>query len=73
MKGYSLGRTQPIHTTAGWTLPLFMLGLLVLMPDLSPGRGTEQKRKVDQQPFEKIPQALVKVLNEHNGKNVHEK
>jgi len=29
--GYSLGRTQPTHHTAGWLLPLFMVGLLVLM------------------------------------------
>jgi YedE family putative selenium metabolism protein len=29
--GYSLGRTQPTHHTAGWMLPLFMLGLLALL------------------------------------------
>jgi hypothetical protein len=29
--GYNLGRTQPTHHTAGWMLPLFMLGLLLLM------------------------------------------
>ena len=29
--GYNLGRTQTTHTTVGWMLPLFMLGLLVLM------------------------------------------
>ncbi|OPY13079.1 MAG: hypothetical protein A4E69_01849 [Syntrophus sp. PtaB.Bin138] len=29
--GYSLGRTQPTHHSAGWMLPLFMVGLLVLM------------------------------------------
>jgi len=29
--GYNLGRTQPTHTTAGWMLPLIMLGFLVLM------------------------------------------
>jgi YedE family putative selenium metabolism protein len=29
--GYSLGRTQRTHHTAGWMLPLFMAGLLSLM------------------------------------------
>ncbi|OPY79659.1 MAG: hypothetical protein A4E70_02045 [Syntrophus sp. PtaU1.Bin005] len=29
--GYSLGRTQPTHHTAGWMLPLFMVGLLALI------------------------------------------
>lgn len=29
--GYDLGRTQPAHTTAGWILPLVMLGFLLLM------------------------------------------
>ncbi|MCX5839534.1 MAG: YedE family putative selenium transporter [Deltaproteobacteria bacterium] len=29
--GYNLGRTQPTHHTAGWMLPLFMIGLLLLM------------------------------------------
>ncbi|MCX7635290.1 MAG: YedE family putative selenium transporter, partial [Syntrophales bacterium] len=28
--GYNLGRTQATHTAAGWMLPLFMMGLLVL-------------------------------------------
>ncbi len=30
-KGYNLGRTRTTHTTAGWMLPLMMLGFLVLM------------------------------------------
>jgi len=30
-EGYNLGRTQPTHHTAGWMLPLFMVGLLLLM------------------------------------------
>lgn len=29
--GYNLGRTQQTHHTAGWMLPLFMVGLLLLM------------------------------------------
>jgi len=29
--GYNLGRTQQTHHTAGWMLPLFMLGLFLLM------------------------------------------
>ena len=29
--GFNLGRTHTTHTTAGWMLPLIMLGLLVLM------------------------------------------
>jgi len=29
--GYNLGRAQQTHHTAGWMLPLFMLGLLMLM------------------------------------------
>lgn len=29
--GYNLGRTQRTHHTAGWMLPLFMVGLLLLM------------------------------------------
>jgi YedE family putative selenium metabolism protein len=29
--GYTLGRVQPTHTSAGWILPLTMLGFLVLM------------------------------------------
>ncbi|MCL5807584.1 MAG: YedE family putative selenium transporter [Deltaproteobacteria bacterium] len=29
--GYNLGRTRPTHHTAGWMLPLFMAGLLLLM------------------------------------------
>lgn len=29
--GYNLGRTQKTHSAAGWMLPLFMIGLLVLM------------------------------------------
>ena len=29
--GYNLGRTKETHVTAGWMLPLIMLGLLVLM------------------------------------------
>jgi YedE family putative selenium metabolism protein len=29
--GYDLGRSQPTHTTAGWILPLIMLGFLLLM------------------------------------------
>lgn len=29
--GYSLGRTQPTHTAAGWMLPLFMAGLLFFL------------------------------------------
>ncbi len=39
--GYNLGRTQPTHHTAGWMLPLFMLGLLLLLlifPQI-PGEG----------------------------------
>jgi YedE family putative selenium metabolism protein len=30
-EGYNLGRTQQTHPTAGWMLPLFMVGLLLLM------------------------------------------
>ena len=30
-EGYNLGRTQQTHHTAGWMLPLFMVGLLLLM------------------------------------------
>jgi hypothetical protein len=30
-KGYNLGRTQKTNSGAGWILPIFMLGLLVLM------------------------------------------
>lgn len=30
-KGYNLGRTQTTHASVGWMLPMFMLGLLVLM------------------------------------------
>ena len=30
-KGYTLGRTQQTHAAAGWMLPLFMVGLLLLM------------------------------------------
>jgi uncharacterized protein len=30
-KGYNLGRTQPTHASAGWMLPLIMLGFLALM------------------------------------------
>ena len=29
--GFNLGRTQQTHHTAGWMLPLFMVGLLLLM------------------------------------------
>ncbi len=29
--GYNLGRTQKTHHTAGWMLPLFMVGLFLLM------------------------------------------
>jgi YedE family putative selenium metabolism protein len=29
--GYNLGRTQQTHSSAGWMLPLLMVGLLVLM------------------------------------------
>jgi YedE family putative selenium metabolism protein len=29
--GYNLGRTQKTHHTAGWMLPLFMIGLLLLI------------------------------------------
>jgi hypothetical protein len=29
--GFNLGRTQKTHAAAGWMLPLFMIGLLVLM------------------------------------------
>jgi len=29
--GYNLGRTQQTHHTAGWMLPIFMVGLLLLM------------------------------------------
>lgn len=29
--GYDLGRSQPTYATVGWTLPLIMLGFLVLM------------------------------------------
>jgi len=29
--GYNLGRTQKTHTAAGWMLPLFMTGLLLLL------------------------------------------
>ncbi len=29
--GFNLGRTQKTHQTAGWMLPLFMVGLLLLM------------------------------------------
>jgi len=29
--GYNLGRSQPTHHTAGWMLPLLMLGLLALL------------------------------------------
>ncbi len=29
--GYTLGRTQQTHTAAGWMLPLFMVGLFLLM------------------------------------------
>lgn len=29
--GYNLGRTQTTYATVGWMLPIFMLGLLVLM------------------------------------------
>jgi len=29
--GYNLGRTRPTHHTVGWMLPLFMMGLLLLM------------------------------------------
>jgi hypothetical protein len=39
--GYNLGRTQQTHQAAGWMLPLFMVGLLVLMlifPQI-PGEG----------------------------------
>ena len=39
--GYNLGRTQQTHHAAGWMLPLFMVGLLVLMlifPQI-PGEG----------------------------------
>jgi len=30
-KGYTLGRTQQTHSAAGWMLPLFMVGLLLLL------------------------------------------
>ena len=30
-EGYNLGRTQQTHHTAGWMLPIFMVGLLLLM------------------------------------------
>ena len=39
--GYNLGRSQPTHQTAGWMLPLLMLGLLALalfFPQI-PGEG----------------------------------
>ena len=39
--GYNLGRAQKTHHTAGWMLPLFMVGLLLLLlffPQL-PGEG----------------------------------
>ena len=29
--GYNLGRTQTTHTSAGWIMPLIMLGFLILM------------------------------------------
>jgi len=30
-KGYTLGRTQPARTAAGWVMPLMMVGLLALL------------------------------------------
>ena len=38
-KGYNLGRTQATHTTAGWMMPLMMVGLLALMIIFPQGEG----------------------------------
>ena len=38
-KGYTLGRTVKTYTSAGWLMPLSMLGLLVLMLIFSEVRG----------------------------------
>ncbi len=37
--GYNLGRTQQTHHAAGWMLPLFMVGLLLLMLIFPPITG----------------------------------
>lgn len=40
--GYSLGRTQPSYTSAGWVFPLIMIGFLVLRFVFPPIEGQEK-------------------------------
>jgi hypothetical protein len=40
--GYNLGRSHATHTSAGWVLPLLMLGLLVLMLIFPQVQGQEK-------------------------------
>jgi len=42
--GYNLGRTHKTHTTAGWMMPLIMLGFLVIMLISPPVNGEIQSK-----------------------------